>query len=117
MLRFAADEDFNGVIVRGVHRRIPELDLVRLQDAHIAGFDDPDVLAWAAREERVLWTHDASTMTAAAYNRVARAASMPGILAVPQRLEIGAAIDDLVLIVECAQAEDFLNQVRFLPLV
>jgi hypothetical protein len=55
-------------------------------------------------------------MTAAGYRRVAQFAFMPGILVVPQWLDIGAAIDDLVLIVDGAQAEDFNSQIRFLPL-
>jgi hypothetical protein len=116
MLRYAADEDFNAVIVRGLRRRLTQLDLVRVRDVHHAGVDDPDVLAWAAGEGRVLWTHDASTMTDAAYRRIARSEVMPGVLVVPQLLEIGSAIEDLVLIVECAQADDFRDQVRFLPL-
>ena len=32
MLRFVADENFNNNIVRGLLRRQPELDLVRIQD-------------------------------------------------------------------------------------
>jgi hypothetical protein len=32
MLRFAADENFNNHIVRGLLRRNPDLDIVRVQD-------------------------------------------------------------------------------------
>jgi hypothetical protein len=32
MLRLAADENFNNDIVRGVRRRNPSVDLVRVQD-------------------------------------------------------------------------------------
>jgi hypothetical protein len=35
MLRLAADENFNGDIVRGLLRRKPDLDIVRVQDADI----------------------------------------------------------------------------------
>lgn len=45
MLRFAADENFNYNIVRGLIRREPTLEIVRLQDAGLAGADDPSVLA------------------------------------------------------------------------
>ena len=45
MLRFAADENFNGDIVRGLLRRNPQLDVVRVQDAGLSGADDPSVLA------------------------------------------------------------------------
>ena len=49
MLRLAADENFNYDIVRGLRRRRPDLDIVRVQEAGLSGAVDPDVLEWAAR--------------------------------------------------------------------
>ena len=54
MLRLAADENFNMHIVNGILRRLPDVDIVRVQDAGLAGSDDPTVLNWAASEGRVL---------------------------------------------------------------
>jgi hypothetical protein len=67
MLRLATDEDCNNRIVRGLLRRQPELDILRVQDAGLAGKDDEEVLAWAAREGRILITHDVTTMKQTAY--------------------------------------------------
>ena len=65
MLSLAADEDFNNVILRGARRRNADLDIVRVQDVSgLPGADDATVLEWAAREDRVLFTHDVNTMTA-----------------------------------------------------
>ena len=61
MLLIAADENFNNDIVRGLLRRKPDLDIVRLQDVDLSGADDPTVLGWAAQENRVLLTHDVTT--------------------------------------------------------
>ena len=63
MLTLAADENFNNDIVRGLLRRRPDLDIVRIQDCGLSGVDDPLVLAWAAGEGRVLLTHDVATVT------------------------------------------------------
>jgi predicted nuclease of predicted toxin-antitoxin system len=71
MLRLAADEKFNADIVRGLLRRIPALDVVRVQDVGLSGADDPAVLEWAAPERRLLLTHDASTLVGVALARVA----------------------------------------------
>ena len=62
MLRLAADENFNADIVRGLLRRLPDLDIVRVQDAGLSGADDSAVLEWAAREGRIVLTHDVSTL-------------------------------------------------------
>jgi hypothetical protein len=87
-----------------------------MQDAGLTGAPDEQVLAWAADTGRVLLSHDASTMTAAAYARIERGESMLGVIIVPQWLSIGDAVDDLVLVAECSEAEDWANQVQFLPM-
>ena len=50
MLRLASDADVHGEIIRGLRRRLPEIDLVRVQDVLPEGTPDPEVLAWAAAE-------------------------------------------------------------------
>jgi hypothetical protein len=44
MLSFAVDENFNMQIVNGVLRRLPEADILRVQDAGLEGATDPTVL-------------------------------------------------------------------------
>ena len=61
MLRLSADENFNNDLVRGVIRRMPDLDIVRIQDAGLRGADDQTVLEWCAQEGRVMLTHDVTT--------------------------------------------------------
>jgi predicted nuclease of predicted toxin-antitoxin system len=70
MLRLVSDENFNGDIVRGLFRRHPELELVRVQEVGLMQTPDPDILEWAAGQGRVLLSHDVSTVPPAAYQRV-----------------------------------------------
>ena len=58
MLRLASDADVNGEIIRGLRRRLPEIDLLRVRDCFPEGTSDPEVLAWSAAENRVLITMD-----------------------------------------------------------
>ena len=116
MLRLAADENFNNNIVRGLQRRNPEIDVVRIQDAGLSGADDPILLDWAAQENRILLTHDVSTVTHFAYERVERGMPMPGVFEVPRTMPVGAAIEDLLLLAECSLEGEWEGQVRYLPL-
>lgn len=116
MLRLAADENFNNNIVRGLRRRNPAVDIVRVQDAGLSGADDAAVLTWAASEARVLVTHDVSTLTRYAYERVDAGKPMPGVFEVGTDLAIGHAIDDLLLLAECSLDDEWEGQVRYLPL-
>jgi len=116
MQPLAADENFNNDVVRGLFRRKPDLDLVRVQDAGLSGADDPAILEWAAGENRVLFTHDVSTMTKHAYDRVRDGKRMPGLFEVGREVSVGNAIDDILLIAECSLEGEWEGQVRYLPL-
>ncbi len=116
MLRLAADENFNNNIVRGLIRRQPELDIVRVQDVGLYGADDRTVLAWSAQEGRVLLTHDVSTITKYAYERIQAGKSMPGVFEVNRSVSIGRAIEDILLLAKCSLDGEWEGQVRYLPL-
>jgi len=116
MLRLATDEDFNNRIVRGLLRRQPDLDILRVQDAGLAGRGDEEVLAWAASEGRILITHDVTTMKQTAYDRIAAGLPMPGVFEISQDVPIGRAIDEILLLVLYSDQEEWQGQVSFLPL-
>lgn len=116
MLRLAVDADVRGGIVRGLRRRLPELDLVRANDAFPMGTLDPDVLAWAAKEGRVLLSNDRRTMRAFATERVAAGFPMPGVILTRNDQPIGAALKDLELIVKSIGPDEMRDRVLiFLP--
>lgn len=117
MLRLACDADVNGEIIRGLHRRRPDIDLVRVQDALPEGAPDPEILAWDASENRILIPNDQNTMVGFAYQRVARGEPVPGLIVTTNEQSIGSAIDDIVIIAECMPEEEIRNRVVvFLPL-
>ncbi len=116
MIRFVADENFNNDIVRGLMRRVPGIDIVRVQDAGLTGADDPSVLEWVAHQDRIILTHDVSTLIGLAYERIRQGEGVPGVIAVPQSLAVGAAVEDLALIAECSSGDEWQDQVRYLPL-
>jgi hypothetical protein len=116
MLAFASDENFNNDIVRGLRRRNPDLDIVRVQDVGLSGAVDPAVLAWAAQEDRISLTHDVSTITRYAYDRVRAGKSMPGVFEVSRNVAVRVAIEDILLLAEVSIENEWRCQVRYLPL-
>ena len=116
MLKLVSDENFNGDILRGLYRRRPDLDVVRVQDIGLNTSLDPDILAWAAREDRILLTHDRDTMPCFAYDRVKDRQAMPGLFLVSDQMPIGQAIDEILLAVDCLTREECRDFVRFFQL-
>lgn len=99
-MRWLADENFNNIIVRGVRRRYPAIDLVRVQDTGLAGLEDEVILECAAVESRCVLTHDISTVIAFASSRLQRGPARAGCFRIDA----------------CTEAEEWAGLVSFLPL-
>ena len=116
MLRFVSDENFNNVIVRGLRRRLPTIDLVRVQDVSLLHADDPTILAWAGDEGRIVLTHDVTTITAHALDRIDQGLAVAGVIQVRLGLSIGEVIGDLCLLAVCGERQDFDDTIMYLPI-
>jgi hypothetical protein len=116
VIKLASDENFDGDVVRGLLRRVPELDIVRVQNVNLAGSPDPAILAWAAVENRVLLTHDRHTITNFAYERLIAGETMPGVFLVSNLMPKGQAVDELSWVVHCLSEDDCKDQVKYFPL-
>jgi hypothetical protein len=92
------------------------LDIVRIQDVGLSGADDPTVLEWAAEEDRLLLTHDVSTLTGWAYERISAQKKMPGVIEIGANVPLGLAIEHLVLLAAAGLPDDCDGQVLYLPL-
>ena len=114
-MRLLADENFNGAILRGLIRRLPDLDIVRVQDVGLMNTDDVEILEWAANEGCVLLTHDVVTITMYAYERVRKGLAMTGVVEVITKAPIGKIIDDLELFICCSDRDEYEGQVLFIP--
>jgi Domain of unknown function (DUF5615) len=112
--RFQADADFNHKIVRGLRRREPSVDFQGANEGAVVGVADPDVLRIAAESARILVSHDRKTMPAH-FVHFAELQASPGLIIVSQDLDIGAAIEDLLLIWAATDAGEWVGQLGFVP--
>ena len=116
LLRLISDENFHGDIVRGLRRRLPQLDLIRTQDVGLAGADDPAILDWANQHDRILLTHDRATMPLHAMHRFRSGLKVAGIFIADDRAAIGSVIDELALAIQCSEQNEWQDQVVYCPL-
>jgi predicted nuclease of predicted toxin-antitoxin system len=116
MIRFVADENFNNHVVRGLRLGNSKIDIVRIQDIGLSSADDSIILEWAAKEKRVLLTHDVETIPEFAYERVRAGLKIPAIFIVAQDIPIGHVIEDLLLVAECSEENEWEGQIHYFPL-
>jgi hypothetical protein len=102
-------------IVRAVVRRNPAIDFPTVLALGLTGTPDDELLALAAEQNRIVVSHDVSTMTAAARERVENGIGISGLLIVPQSAEWRPVIECLLLVAEDSDAEDWLNVIEYLP--
>ena len=111
-IRFQADADLNQIIVTAIARRFPEIDF---RTATAAGLKDGDVLALAARDGRVLVTHDQTTMPKH-FAHFIRSTASSGLIIVPQSLGVREAADTLILIWSATESVEWNNRIVHLPI-
>ncbi|MCI0392176.1 MAG: DUF5615 family PIN-like protein [Acidobacteria bacterium] len=115
MLRFLTDQNFDQDISRGLIARAPNLDIITAFIAGVSGYEDPDLLRWTAEHDRILITHDKKTIPHYVKELVSDGLTLPGVILVIKSISIGGLIDDLEVTILCGRAEDFRNDVFYLP--
>ena len=70
MLKLLADENINPDLLTQLRRHLPDIDAVDVRDAGLMQTPDPAILQWAADNDRVVVSHDKSTMRKFAEDRV-----------------------------------------------
>jgi hypothetical protein len=85
------DQNFDHDILRGIERRIPDLDYVTTGQMGLSRTPDPELLEWATVERRVILTHDQSTMPDHVAERLSSGQEVFGVIIVPSDLPIGVA--------------------------
>jgi hypothetical protein len=77
---------------------------------------DHEVLALAAEQQRVLVSHDVGTMPAhfRAFKGAGKKSS--GVFLIPQGLDVGTAIDELLLVWLASEASEWEDRLEWLPL-
>lgn len=116
MLRLLIDQDLDHDILRGLIRRLPQLDAVTAFEIGMSRATDPELLTWGAQEQRVIITHDRTTMPAHAADQMHNGKDIAGLIIVPRRLALNQVLDDLELMITCSEAEEWNDVIRYLPL-
>jgi predicted nuclease of predicted toxin-antitoxin system len=115
-VRFQADADLNAEIVAGVLRQEARIDFQTADEAHLLRqLPDPEVLALAAQEHRILVTHDRRTMPRHFADFI-RQHSSPGVFVIAQTVSVRVAIEELLLVWAASEREEWRNLLVQLPL-
>ena len=91
------------------------MDFLSANEAGLDGIPDPDVLAIASDENRILVTHGIKTMPQHFGDFLMTVRSCPGVFLVSQDEAIAVVVDELVLIWAASDAQEWENRIVKLP--
>jgi hypothetical protein len=115
VVRFQADADLNQTILTALVRRAPAVDFRTADLAGLAGLCDREVLALAARDGRVLVTHDSRTMPHH-FGSFIESGRSAGVIVVPQHLPVSRVVEDLLTVWGATSPGDWIDRICYLPL-
>src|SRR5215472_8510478 len=115
MVRFLADASLHDGIVSGCIRREPAMDFLSANDAGLEGVADPDVLALAAQQERVVVTSDLKTMPRHFGDFLEAYGHCPGVFLVKQGTPLAEVIEELVMVWAASDADEWNDRILEIP--
>ncbi len=115
-VRFLADEDVRAGIIQELRSREPTIDILDVKTAGFRGTKDPELLELAAQQGRILISHDRETMTRYFRERLDSGKLTAGLFVVPQSsAAIREIIDSLLMVWTASEAEEWRDQIVYLP--
>lgn len=80
------------------------------------GTPDPDILVWIEAHRCFLVTNNRGTMPVHLAGHLMQGRHVPGIVQLPGEVNVGAVLDDLLLIWGAGLPEEFRDRITYLPL-
>jgi hypothetical protein len=117
-VKYLFDEHMPDALINAVVSREPSIFILRIGQAGAPpkSTRDPHVIEYAERERMAIFTHDLRTMHVYARAHTASGRDTYGIFIWTLDLfKVVGAADDLILIWPASQAEEWMNDVRYLP--
>ena len=91
------------------------MDFLSANEAKLQGVPDPEVLALATQQNRILVTSDLRTMPGHFGDFLEAQGHCAGVFLVKQRARLADVIEELVLVWAASEAEEWKNRILEIP--
>ncbi len=121
VLRYVLDEHFRGRLWKALQKHnsagIDLVDTVRVGDLPGIpfGINDPSLLLWAEREQRVLITRDESTMPGHVADHLKTGHHSPGVFMVHRKSIFSQVVAFLVLAAYASKPGEWEDRIEYIP--
>ena len=117
-IKYLLYEHVDPAIQDGLRRRNSAIDVLRIGDSGAPGqgASDPAILVYLEETIRTLATQDYATMEQHARHHLTQGGHFNGIFLIRKGTSMGRLIDELCLLWESSAAEEWRDQILWIPL-
>jgi hypothetical protein len=117
-VRFLLDENVPLLLKRALLRREPRMDVIRIGDPQAPPFGtpDPDLLVFLEQSKRLLIMLNRASMPAHLRTHYTAGRHLWGVLWVRKNVAIRQLVEELLLIWEASEAEEWIDFMGDIPL-
>ena len=118
LIRYLLDENVDPLFRTELLRQEPRMVVWRIGDPNTppSGTPDPIILEWCEENNFILVTNKRQSMTLHLRAHLSAGRHIPGIFELNPGMSIGDTIEELILIWSVTEAEDYQDQLIYLPL-
>lgn len=116
--RFLVDECVPSSLIRGLRRRMSEIDAIQVGEprAPSKGTSDEELLIFCERDSRLFITADRATVPDCFREHLQQGGHTSGILVIGPSTSLSQALDELALLHAESEAEEWIDVLQFLPM-
>lgn len=117
MIKYLLDENVDRALLAGLRQHHFEITVWIIGDpgSPPRQTPDPDILIWCEAHDFLLVTNNRSSMPVHLNDHLNAGRHVPGIFILNAAMSIGDTLDELALIWEISTLDEYLDQIRHLP--
>ena len=118
MRRYLIDENISPEYRTQLRNHEPSLTVLAVGDkgAPPKSMPDPEILVWCEQHQFSLITNNRDSMPKHLSDHIAAGHHVPGIFTINRRLPMGLIIEELLLIAGASDADEYMDEIKYLPL-
>ena len=118
MRRYLIDENISPKYRTQLLYHEPSLTVLVIGDegAPAKGISDPEILMWCEQNQFSLITNNRESMPQHLSDHLSAGHHVPGIFAINLQMPMGEIIDQLLLIAGASDADEYIDQITYIPL-
>ena len=116
--QFLIDECVPASLTRGLRRRLPLVSVIQVGEADgpSKGTDDANLLLFAEREQRLLVSADRNILIDYIQQHLASGHTTWGVFLLGKHTSLGVILDELCIVHEATDADEWKNVLQYLPM-